>query len=264
MPAGYGLPGSPWSPSCCSLPSCGCPGPIRYLGRRGPGAAGLGHAARELAAARLDPRGRDVLHDRSSRVRARGGVPGAARGCGAHRGRCHLYAAGAGGGAAGQGPCDGAGGAGPPGGRGGDHARAAVRERHAPAALPARPPGYPAAAAAGLPHAGPGAAALVCPGRGRGGAGLGHRRRPGGAAGRGGAARAGLRRPCPAGRPAPPQVPGLAVVRAVPGRGECPVVRRGHARRAADQRPGRVSGHPGGVGDAGTGAHPSAALRGGA
>src|SRR5690242_20987397 len=38
----------------------------RYRGRRGPGAAGVGHAARELAAARLDHRGRDVLQDRKS------------------------------------------------------------------------------------------------------------------------------------------------------------------------------------------------------
>ena len=49
-----------------------------------------------------------------------------------------------------------------------------------------------------------GAAALVHPGRGRRGARLGHHRRPGGAAGRGRAARPGLRRPRPAGRPAPP------------------------------------------------------------
>src|SRR6185437_11737806 len=39
-----------------------------YLGWRGPGVAGLGHAARELAAARLDPRGRDLLHNRNPRV----------------------------------------------------------------------------------------------------------------------------------------------------------------------------------------------------
>ena len=161
----------------------------RYLGRRGPGAAGLGHAARELAAARLDHGRRDVLHDGNPRVRAHRAVPGPARRCRPHRGRCHLHAAGAGGRAAGQGPRDRAGRADPAAGRGGDHARAPVRERHAPAAVAAGSPGHPAPAAAYLPDAGPRAAALVCPGRGRGGAHRGGDRRPGGRAGRGRPAR---------------------------------------------------------------------------
>ena len=144
-----------------------------------------------------------------------------------------------------------------------DHAHAPVRERHPPAAVAAGSPGHPAAAAARVPPAGPRAAALVRPGRGRRGAHLGRHRRPGGPAHRGRAARAGLRCPCPAGGTSPairrrPQVAGLPVVRAVPGRGQCRVVRRGHARRAADRRPARVPGHPGEVGDAGIGAPPSA------
>ena len=215
------------------------------------------------AAARLDPRGRDVLLDRNPSVRVYRAGPGSGRRCGPHRGRQHLYVAGAGGRPAGQGTRDRAGRADPPAGRGRDHARTPVRQRHPPAALPARPPGHPAPAAARLPAAGPRAAALVRPGHGRHRAGLGHHRRPGGAARRGRAARPGLRRPRPLGRPASPQVPGLPVVRAVPGRGECPVVRRGHARRAADQRPARIPGHPGDVGDAGAATHPSASRRGG-
>ena len=167
----------------------------RYLGRRGPGPAGLGHAARQRAAARLDPRGRDVLLDRNPSVRVYRAGPGAGRRCGPHRGCQHLYVAGAGGRPAGQGARDRAGGADPPAGRGRDHARTPVRQRHPPAALPARPPGHPAPAAARLPAAGPRAAALVRPGHGRRGAHLGHHRRPGGAARRGRAARPGLRLP---------------------------------------------------------------------
>src|SRR6266540_1445031 len=133
----------------------------RYLGRRGPGPAGLGHAAWQPAAARLDHRGRDVLHDRSPPVRAHRAGPGARARCGPHRGRQHLYAAGAGGRPAGPGTRDRAGRADPPAGRGRDHARTPVRQRHPPAALPARPPGHPAPAAARLPAAGPRAATLA-------------------------------------------------------------------------------------------------------
>ena len=68
-------------------------------------------------------------------------------------------------------------------------------------------------------------------------------------------ARAGLRCPCPAGGISPASAAGrkslasqwfeLSLVAA------SAVVRRGHARRAADRRPARVPGHPGEVGDAG-------------
>ena len=66
------------------------PGELR---RRGTGVAGLGHAARQRAAARLVGHGRLVLHDRAARVRGRDGRRRVPPRSGPHLLRAYLHAA---------------------------------------------------------------------------------------------------------------------------------------------------------------------------
>ena len=166
----------------------GGPGPVRglpqagadrpgYLGRGIVRAAGLGHAARQRAAAGLDDRGLVVLHHRATAVRAGGAGPRAQRRCRAHRYCDDLHAARARCGSAGQGTRGRARGRGPDAGRGRDHARADARHGQRHAAVERQPHRHPGRDGGDLADPGSGAAALVGSGPGVGPAGLGAGRR---------------------------------------------------------------------------------------
>ncbi len=104
---------------------------LRRLRRRVPGAAGVGPAARQPAAARLVGYRRLVLHDRAAAVRPHRVGPRPERGRHTRGGRDDLHAARAGGGVPRPGHGEGRGRAGPGTARGGDHARTAARAGYA-------------------------------------------------------------------------------------------------------------------------------------
>ena len=143
------------------------------LGRRGERAAGVGHAARQPAAARLAALRRLLLHHRAAAVHADRGDTGARPRSGQPRGRDDLHAAGAAGGPAREGRRGRPGRAGPlPAGRG-DRAGAAA-QRHLDAAAGARSHRHGGRAARGLAGDRPGPSALAGAGGGLRHAGLGH------------------------------------------------------------------------------------------
>ena len=143
------------------------------FGRCGERAAGVGHAARQPAAARLAALRRLLLHHRTAAVHAdRGGTGARPRGGQPRRGD-DLHAAGAAGGPAREGRRGRPGRAGPlPAGRG-DRAGAAA-QRHLDAAAGARSHRYGGGAARGLAGDRPGPPALAGAGGGIRDAGLDH------------------------------------------------------------------------------------------
>ena len=248
-PASHARPAAPWPPPLGPAGHVrrGGPGPVRRLpaagadrpghrGRRVVRAAGLGHAARQRAAAGLDDRGLVVLHHRAPAVRAGGAGPRAERRRRAHRRGDDLYAARARRCAAGQGTRGRTRGRGTDAGRRRDHARAVARDGQLHAAVELRPHRHPGPDAGDLADPGPGPAALVGSGPGGGAAGLGTGRRSPCPVRGSHTAGGGLRDP---GVPAARHAAG-ELVRAVPrGRGHR-LGRRRVGRAQADPLPRRV------------------------